>query len=469
MPVFKLRNRVEILRQMVARVVARSELQKLRRNSVVFHILAAAANEDANIYFQLARLRELFSIDKASGSDLDERAREIQPGTITRVTEIYSTTVVQLSRPGTVGTILIPAGSVVAASDGQGKINYSTIAAVSITPGNTLSAAVGVISAIAGARANVSIGEINQLVTRVPGVTGVSNPSAATNGRDRELDDQFRQRIKDHVNSLSRGTLKAIEAFARAVRLSTGQTVLFSKVVKPIVPTGFIFCYIDDGSGSAETSDSTFVGGIPEEDVILAAAAGGETELLTNQRPIRDDPALIFRVNDVVVIRGTDWEIDPTRGQIELLPAGAFPAGLTTGDKAAANYRYYTGLIAEVQRVITGDPSNPITYPGVEAGGITTLVRAATADFQTLTSKVTALQGFELDQVSDEIRTVIQSYINSLGIGEAVILSEIIQRAMGVSGVYNFKVLTMNGSTPADQTVLPNKAARAQTGDITVN
>lgn len=469
MPVFKLSNRVEILRRMVARVVARSELQKLRRNSVVFHILAAAANEDANLYFQLARLRELFSIDKASGSDLDERAREIQPGTVTRVTEVYATTTVVFSRPGIAGSILIPAGTVVAASDGQGKINYNTITATSITAGNTASPAVAVVAAIAGERANVNAGEINQLVTRVPGVTGVSNPSNVTNGRNRQLDDQFRQAIKDHVNSLARGTVRAIEAFARAVRLGTGQAVLFAKVVEPVIPNGYIYCYIDDGSGSAETYDNTYVGGIPQEDVVLLAAAGGETELLTTQRPIRDDGSLIFRVNDVAYVRGVDWEIDPTRGQIELLPGGAFPAGLTPGDKAAVNYRFYTGLIAEVQRIVTGDPLNSLAYPGVEAGGITTLTRAATADFQTLTSKVTALQGFELDQVRSDIQTVIQDYINSLGIGESVILSEIIERAMGVSGAYNFKVLTMNGSDPADQVVLPNKVARAQTGDIVVN
>lgn len=468
MPVFKLRNRVEILRQMVARVVARSELQKLRRNSVVFHILAAASNEDANIYFQLARLRELFSIDKASGSDLDERAREIQPGTVTRVTEIYGTTSVVFSRPGIVGTVTIPTGTVVAASDGGGKINYNTLSTASITPGNTTSPAVPVIAAIAGTRANVDVGQINQLVTRVPGVTGVTNPSAVTNGRERELDDQFRQRIKDHVNSLSRGTLRAIEAFARNVRLPNGQAVVFSKVVKPIIPNGYIYCYIDNGSGTAETYDNTYVGGIPQEDVILVAAVGGETELFVTQRPLRDDAALLFRVNDVPLTRGVDWEVDPTRGQIELLPA-TFPTGLSPGDKAAANYRYYTGLVAEVQRVVTGDPLNSLSYPGVEAGGITTLVRAATADFQTLTSKVTALQGFDLDQVRDAVRIVVQDYINSLGIGEGVILAEIIQRAMEVDGVYNFKVLTMNGVSPSDQIILPHKVARAQTSDIVVN
>lgn len=79
MPVFQPRNRIQILREMVARVVARSKLAGLTRNSVVFHVLAGAANEDAEQYVQLARLRNVFAIDKATGSDLDERAKEVLP------------------------------------------------------------------------------------------------------------------------------------------------------------------------------------------------------------------------------------------------------------------------------------------------------------------------------------------------------------------------------------------------------
>lgn len=88
---------------MVARVVARSKLTGLTRNSVVYHVLAAATNEDADQYVQMARLREVFSIDTATGSDLDERAKEIQPGTLTRYPALSSSGTVIFSRPGTSG------------------------------------------------------------------------------------------------------------------------------------------------------------------------------------------------------------------------------------------------------------------------------------------------------------------------------------------------------------------------------
>ena len=87
MPVFQPRNRVQILREMVARVVARSRLVGVTRNSTVFHVMAGSAEEDAEQYFEMSRLRAVFSIDKATGSDLDERAGIGGPG-ITIITNL---------------------------------------------------------------------------------------------------------------------------------------------------------------------------------------------------------------------------------------------------------------------------------------------------------------------------------------------------------------------------------------------
>lgn len=469
MAVFQLQNRVEILRQMVARVVARSTLNKLRRNSVVFHILAAASASDAGIYFQLAQLRQLFSLDKATGSDLDERAREIQPSTIRRRTEIYASANLIYTRTGTVGTLAIPVGSIASGSDNSGTVGFRTTAAGSITPGNTVSAPIPAIATVAGSRGNLASGTIRQMSTRIPGAVSVDNPSAAVGGRDREPDDQFVARVKGFIQTLSRGTVAAIEGFARQVRLADGKSVLFVKVFEPVIPSGIIELYIDDGTGSIETYDSSFVGGIPQEDLILAAAAGGEDFVLTVRRPIRDDVALIVRVNDAVIVRGVDWEIDPTRGQIELLPGGAFPAGLANGDKIAANYRFYTGLIQETQRVISGDPLSPISYPGVEAGGITTLVKPAGPVWQTVRANATVLPDFDTATVFAAVLAAIQAYINNLDVGADVIVSEIIERAMGVDGMFNFKLITLSGTTPpVDQVTLASQVARVQSADIVI-
>ena len=467
MPIFEPRNRIQIIRTMVARVISRSRLVGLARNSAVFHILAGASNEDAEQYFQMARLRRVFSIDNATGSDLDARAAEIQPGTIFRRTSLFAISGVIFTRNTTVGALPIPLGFLVAGTDVQGTIQYRTTATATIIAGNTQSALVPVVASVPGARGNLILNTVVQLITKIPTLITVTNPSSITTGRDRETDESFRRRIKDFVQSLARGTDRALEGFARAVVLVTGERVLFAKLVEPVVPTGAIELYIDDGSGFTETFDDQFVGALPEEDVLVPSASGGEQRVLTSQRPIREDATLIVRINDVAIVRGVDYEINTATGEIEF-KVGAFPTGLTALDKVAANYRFYTGLVQLTQKVITGDPLNSLVFPGVEAGGILTIVRPALAQFQALVANVVPEPGFDLITLRDNISTVVQEYINNLDIGSDVIVSEIIEQAMGVRGVFDFQIMSLTGGAPVNQVILDTQVARIQGPDITI-
>lgn len=469
MPVFQPRNRIEILREMVARVIARSKLVKLTRNSVVFHVLAAAANEDAEQYVQMARLRNLFSIDRARGSDLDERAKEILPGTISRRGALFASGDVTFSRPGTTGTISIPAGSQVAAEDADGKILFRTVASASINDGNTDSGPVGVVATVAGSRHNVAAGAINQLVSRISGVTSVTNGAAFENGRDRESDESFRSRLKSFVQAISRGTPRSLIGFAVNVILADGRRVLFAAVDEPIVPDGTVDLVIDDGTGNTEEFDDTFIG---SSDTFLTSATGGEKNIFTSERPIRDDGSFALEIDTgsgyVTQVRGTDFELNPAIGQIELSNA-SWPTGLPVGASARANYRYYTGLIRETQRVLDGDPANPLRYSGVRAAGVQVHVVAADPVFQSVTGQISVLPDFDPTVVLNNVEAAILDYINSLGIGENVIAAEIIERAMGVTGMFNFKLTDLTGSSPAaDQVILETQVARITSASITL-
>lgn len=464
MPVFQPRNRIQILREMVARVVARSKLAGLTRNSVVFHVLAGAANEDAEQYVQLARLRNVFAIDKATGSDLDERAKEVLPGTIGRQAALTATGTVTFTRPGTAGTVAIPVGTQVAAQDGEGQIRFRTTAAGSIPNGSATSGAVDVVCTVAGTRGNVASGTIQQIVTRIAGVTAVTNPAAYTNGADRESDASFRARIKAWVQALTRATPGAIETFALGARLSDGRSVRFTSLVEPAIPTGRVELYIDDGTGAVEAYSDEYIGA---DDIFLPSAAGGEVNVYTTARPIRDDGSFVLERDSgggyVPLTRGTDYELQPTTGQIELSTA------LTTGDALKANYRYYTGLIQEVQRIIDGDSANPITYPGVRAGGVRVVVQAPATVFQTVAAQISVLSGFSPAEVASEVAAAIQDYINNLGVGQDVILSEIIERAMSVSGMFDIRVRSLTASDPAaNQVILPSQVARIVAASISL-
>lgn len=465
MPVFRARNRVEILRDMVARVVARSSLVGLTRNSAIYHALAAAGDEIAEAYFQIARLRELFSIDRATGSDLDERAREIQPGTVTRRQAGYATSTVVFSRPGIVGTISIPAGTIVGAADALGTIRYRTTAAGSILNGASASAPISVTAVEAGTRGNVDANQIVRILSRIAGVTSVTNTVAVSNGTDRESDADFRARIKAFVRSLARGTIAALEATAKNARLTDGARVLFAKVFEDPLTNGYVQLYIDDGTGGTDTYDSSFIG---VYDVILAAALGGERRVFTTNKPIRDDGSFFVQRNGVTLVRGVDYYLNPATGQITF-STGSFPTGLTVADVIRAQYRSYTRLVKEVQRIMDGDPLFPLTYPGIRAGGILVQALPPQTVPQTLAAGIAVDDGFDTLTVAGQVVTAIQNYINGLNIGEDVIVAQIVEVSMAVTGMHDFQITSLTGSAPpVNQVLLENQVARISSNDISL-
>lgn len=470
MPVFRSRNRVEILREMIARVVARSSLVGLTRNSVVYHILAAAADEDAETYFQLARLRDLFSIDRATGSDLDERAREIQPSVVTRNLALYAQGTQTFSRPGTTGVLAIPAGTIVAGSDARGSVKFRTTAAGSIPNLATTSAPIPIVALEAGARGNLDAGQITQIVSRIAGVTSTTNPSAITNGRDRESDADFRARLKAFVRSLSRGTIAAIQAAVKSARLSDGAKVVFAKVVEDPFTAGVVRVYVDDATGSIETFDSLYIGA---PDTVLAAALGGEQRVFTTQRPIRDDGSFALEVNAVPQVRGTsdtagvDYILNPATGQITFTTS-SYPTGLTLGDVVTAEYRFYTRLIQEAQRVVDGDPSSPLLYPGYRAAGIRATVLPPQTVWQSIVAGIVVADGYDVTAVAQQVATAIQRYINGLDIGEDVIVAQIVEEAMAVEGMTDFAISDLTGAAPVNQVILDEQVARINAASITL-
>lgn len=458
MPLFRPRTAIEILREMIARVVARTPLTGLRRNGVIYHLVAAASRSDADQNFQLARLRSVWSIDTARGSDLDDRARDIQPGTVFRRQAIYATSTVKFSRPGTVGILTIPAGTVVGAEDETGLIKFRTVAVGSIGAGLSVSAAVAVVALEAGTRSNVSAAALSKMITRVAGVTAVTNEASVSSGQDRESDDSFIARLKDFIRSLPRGTVRALVAAARMTILPDGRTILFAHADEGVSP-GYVTIYVDDGTGAIEE----FVTVTSEN--VVASASGGERRFYTAYRPIRDDGTFVLKINTVVQVRDVDYVLDAPLGQVTLTEA-SYPAGLAPTDVVDVEpYSYYTGLIQEAQRIIDGDDLYPLAYPGYRAAGVFVAVRPPTTMWQTVQASISVLDGFNIDDVLVEVQNAIQAYVNGLDVGADVIVSELIEQAMGVPGMFDFRLTALSGGS-ANVIILDNQVARIVAGDI---
>lgn len=262
MPRFTPKRYEQILPQMIARVVTRTDMSDVADSSVVKHILAAAARSDDEQYYHMALLLDLFSIDTAVGEDLDERATEIQPALISRIQAQKSTGTVVFSRNTASGlTVTIPIGTKVKTSDG---VLFKTTSTGSITPTSAEqisghgvgrdSNLVSVVAEVAGTSGNVAANTIIKFTSKPGGVDEVTNQSALINGLDKETDDAFRQRLKDFIASLARCTVGAIEAGVIGQQdPDSGATILFAKVVEDIVNLGNVTLYIDDGTGAAES------------------------------------------------------------------------------------------------------------------------------------------------------------------------------------------------------------------------
>lgn len=430
----------DILQRMVNKVVARSRLSDLNETSSVFLALSAFARELDDLYFQGSNLLKTFSIDKAAGEDLDERALDFNPDIIVRRTAVQAVGEMVFSRLTAGAAVPIAAGFRIEVPNTSPAVVVVTTAAGSIPMGDVDSAPIAAIAEVAGSRGNAAANTLTKFKGAKPsGVDSVTNPNPFTSGQDRETDDSFRQRIKAYTRTLGRGTKKSLEEAALAVALDDGQRVVFAKAVKdPVIP-GKVVLYVDDGAGSAKTTDDNY--GSPETltsgvDFPGDVAVGGEHYLYSDNIPIDDEASLLVELNGNPVTRDVDFTLNPTNGQFYFFTA------LSPGDSVTAEYSWLTGLLAEVQKVIDGDPDDRLNYPGYAAAGDLVLVDVPTILGVVISAGVVVLDGFDATTVRAAVASVIASYVNTLGIGNDLIVSEMIERAMSVPGVFDFRPVT---------------------------
>jgi uncharacterized phage protein gp47/JayE len=167
--------------------------------------------------------------------------------------------------------------------------------------------------------------------------------------------------------------------------------------------------------------------------------------------------------NLTLQVEGTDYYLNKARGKIEFL------SPLTAGSYIAVSYTYYTGLIFQAQRFVNGSSDDDIAFPGVVAAGIEATVETPTIRRVTVRLSITANDGFEELALAPNVRTVVENYITALGIGENVIKSEIIERAMGVAGVYNVIVQQPTGDLSVAANELPVPVGATGVTLVTVN
>jgi hypothetical protein len=110
----------------------------------------------------------------------------------------------------------------------------------------------------------------------------------------------------------------------------------------------------------------------------------------------------------------------------------AFNTNTQTGEDS---YKYYGGLIHAVGQVIRGLAEDPINYPGIEASGAYIEIEASLKASIMISIAITVVTGTPFVTVQSRVQSAVAGYINSLGVGQSVVFSEIVSLVQQLNGV----------------------------------
>lgn len=98
-------------------------------------------------------------------------------------------------------------------------------------------------------------------------------------------------------------------------------------------------------------------------------------------------------------------------------------------------YRYDTGLLAEVNKIVYGDPRDRSTYPGVAAAGVEIFINPPLVKRVSVGVVVRLNTGIPLVQVVEQVRNSVASLIDSNPIGQSIAISKIVSVVDSIPGV----------------------------------
>lgn len=104
------------------------------------------------------------------------------------------------------------------------------------------------------------------------------------------------------------------------------------------------------------------------------------------------------------------------------------------------SYRYNTGLIAEANRIIYGDPRDAATYPGVGAAGADIFVKAPLVLRVQIAVDIRLATGAPFSIVSQQVRSNIAYLVNSNPVGKSIDISSVVSIVRTIPGVISVAI-----------------------------
>jgi uncharacterized phage protein gp47/JayE len=100
------------------------------------------------------------------------------------------------------------------------------------------------------------------------------------------------------------------------------------------------------------------------------------------------------------------------------------------------SYRYHTGLIAQANKIVYGDPRDSVTFPGVAAAGAEIYIKPPLFKRIKVSINVRVRTGIPFSRVAEQVRNNVAALINSTKIGEAIAISDIVAAVNVIPGVF---------------------------------
>lgn len=128
-----------------------------------------------------------------------------------------------------------------------------------------------------------------------------------------------------------------------------------------------------------------------------------------------------------------------TGAQITAQDKLGFDTSIHVGTDA---YRYNTGLIAEANKVLYGDPRDTATYPGVLAAGADLPILGSEILRVSFTLAIRIQTGISRNDIQTQVQSAVASVVNANPQGNSLAISDILGAARSVYGVRSVAVVS---------------------------
>jgi hypothetical protein len=170
-------------------------------------------------------------------------------------------------------------------------------------------------------------------------------------------------------------------------------------------------------------------------EVVTASAPDGRQQFTLRQPPLVQDSLRLWTATSAgataTLLTASDFFIHRGTGDIQLA------TGMVATLMLLAHYSYHSGLVRTVQRKIGGDTNDFTNYPGVSAYGLVTIIDLPTIRRVRIVLGISAKTGYTEADLIAPVRQAVEAVVNSLRIGQEVVLEAVRSAAMGVPGVYD--------------------------------